>query len=280
LLEVRKLYDFGRVDASTIVACVKMNQAADFCCLTFGYKDVPYAGMRRALPAPRQALEYQQKPPARRRWTRRVVAGVIGILTLLIVARVGPVAWRQVRMLSLQRKCLTYSAPAGSVIASIPGGTATPLPEWQAMYMLVSGNALQSSGTVFVHELVSTDGDRRLVGVDASWRTVGEHLYVAFTSRVIALGTAFTPPREIVNDWDPTAIADLGNVSPSDQFQVMAGEVDAEDPSHFILKITRGDQTFACDGWLLHNDKVVIQQRLTSPATQPRSIPDFPEALQ
>src|SRR5206468_739510 len=116
-------------------------------------------------------------------------------VVLLLIAAVGvflaawgPRTWQQYQLLSLQRKCLDYTAPASQIVFDdrkdslpqlrrsdpevLPGMAKSahvgrvPL-VWQQYYARISPPGLQSHGTAFLHRLRSPSGNQRLVGVEA-----------------------------------------------------------------------------------------------------------------
>jgi hypothetical protein len=226
--------------------------------------------MRRGLPGPKSTLQYQQKPAAILRWRRRAVPIVIVLLTLFVLWRVTPLAWRNLRVLPLQRACMSYTADPTQPVATFPGGGSAPLAKWEAFYALASGDNLQSSGTVFLHERTSEAGQRRLVAVDVlSFLMNVNEQYTTLYPRAIVPGSAFALPRPVVRSI-PQEGLQLGKMRPLNPTSIYPGQADPDDASHFTIRLVHGETTTIVDGWLRNDDAVLLQPRKP---TWPSSLP-------
>jgi hypothetical protein len=234
--------------------------------------------MRRALPGPKSTLQYQKKPAAILRWHRRAVPIAIALLTLFVLWRVTPLAWRNLRVLPLQRACMTYTADPAQPVATYPGGGSAPLANWEAFYALASGDNLQSAGTVFLHERTSEDGQRRLVAVDLLSYTMAASAeqYATLYPRVVIPGSAFVLPRPVVRSI-PQEGLQLGKMRPLNPTSIFPGEADPADASHFTIRLVHGETTTIVDGWLRNDDRVLLQPRQP---TWPASLPTTMESAQ
>src|SRR4051812_23793610 len=126
--------------------------------------------MPRALPPPSPPpLDYAPPLPWRRtRTARRIVLGTIVLTTVLVAWRFAPRAWHQARLLYWQRQCMNHVAPSGQVVYSQKDSVALVAPEWARFYELLSPPGGRPNATLFLHELHSPSGNRRLVEVECS----------------------------------------------------------------------------------------------------------------
>src|SRR5262245_23180619 len=124
--------------------------------------------MPRALPPPSPPpLDYAPPIPWRRtRTARRIVLGTILLTTVLVAWRFAPRAWYQARLLYWQRQCMNYSTPSGQIVFSAKDSVSLLAPEWSRFYGLLSPPGSPPNATIFLHEMRSPAGNRRLVEVE------------------------------------------------------------------------------------------------------------------
>jgi hypothetical protein len=211
-------------------------------------------------------LEYA--PPApwhRRRGARRAMIFATLLLAGLTAWRIGPQAWRHTQLLYWQNKCMNYTAPADQVVFSANDGSKVVPKEWTRFYELLSPPGQFSMGTVFLHERVAPNGNRRLVGVDVGSMADSSLQYTFLYPRSFVPGTAFSAP--VVRSHLDVAV--LSNTFESDKYY--AGQLDESDKSHFTLRLVRGQSETIIDGWLKDDDGVLLEARTSPPpaSTQP-----------
>jgi hypothetical protein len=222
--------------------------------------------MPRALPSPTPpTLEYAPLAPwHRRRGARRAMILATLLLAGLSAWRFAPGAWRHAQLLYWQDKCMNYTAPADQVVFSATDGSKLVPEEWTRFYELLSPPGQFSMGTVFLHERIAPNGNRRLVGVDVSSMADSSLQFTFLYPRAFVPGTAFSAPANcshVSGGWI--------HFFESDKYY--AGQVDDSDKSHFTLRLLRGQSETIIDGWLKDDDLVLLEARATpSPAsTQP-----------
>jgi hypothetical protein len=200
-------------------------------------------------------LEYSPSPPwHKRRAISRALILIALLLAAVVVWRGKPFIARQVQLCYWQNKCLTYNAP--------PDREANFVPEaWNNYYTLLSPPGAQSNGTAFLHERISPKGNRRLVAVDSGAMSRGrDALGIFFVARVFTPGTFLRPPVEIPIGFEQCRMEARPGL------KILAGQVDANNPSHFTIEIHSPDArgTIAkiiIDGWLRDDDSALLEPR-------------------
>jgi hypothetical protein len=199
----------------------------------------------------------------RRRTVSRVLIAGAMALALGAFARQIPWLWRHAQLLYWQRQCVRYTFSPQQLILTIPVSTtpAVIAPPWQALYTLMSHPGMRSDGTVFLHELVSPAGHRRLVavGMNLAWN----HHFFSCGTRVIALGNLSSDPKEIIAG---AAVEEFANIPRP--IRVFGGVADPSDPSHFTFAVEDGSDHDEMNGWLLDDDLVRLEFHQNA-STQP-----------
>jgi hypothetical protein len=223
-------------------------------------------------------------PPHRRRAFTRVV--VIAAILAALLAAWGhiPQFRERVRLFRLQRSCLHYKPPDGTIALRLSPATSksqfrvsvaqsTTAQPWVTLYATLSPPGLKSDGTAFVHERTSPAGHRRLVCVDLSGDSLGYKgrglslpfvsTELVFTTKVFEVGT-FTVPKEF-----PIGRFLYCTTPPDVPVTVAYGKADDKDDSHFTIELDADDVTRIIDGWLLDDDRLVLEFRDGDHATPP-----------
>jgi hypothetical protein len=208
-------------------------------------------------------LEYAPRPPAMQsaKLRRGVLIAVIAALVCGTVI-IAPKIINYVQLLQYQRQCLTYTAsPTQVVLETAPTTTMAILvpPQWTAYYMPIGGG-FQTSGTAFLHERTSPQGERLLVAVDVNIIALTPTNVAALAARIIRPGSVFRGPRAgrsaTLGDgsqlrFDPT----------NDRLTIFAGQPDPTDASHFTIDYDQNGVRHTLDGWLIDNETVKIESR-------------------
>lgn len=256
-----------------------------------------YSATRMDAPTPVESappLQYAARPSwhARRRVRLALLVGVLVILAVvgaLAWKRYGPRLQKRMQMLSLQRSCLAYVPPTGTVLYA-QDGTDTPasqpwkrflsmkaLPAWQTFqerhvepHGPLQSGGLQSQGTLFVGERRSPADNRRLVAVDLRMSWNNRNWYATVEKRAVVPGTLRTEPRET---WGGPPAADLTSTNLVGQredlfifdwnrkVKLFAGRPDPADPSHFTIDYELDGRHGTIDGWLRDDDAVDLKLR-------------------
>jgi hypothetical protein len=209
-----------------------------------------------------------------RRW-----AMLAGFVLLLVVSLwLVPRTYRHIQLLKWQSRCLGYTAPASEVVydndpsetkrlLTLPGGylqdprdgAAYRLPiEWIQFY-LAAGFGPQSSGTVFLHERTSPNGERVLLALDLVFNPFSQDRVMSMGERVITPGTALRSPRQL-----PSALRGDGaqiTIGVGKRLRVFAGQPDPNNASHFTIDYELDGARITLDGWLQDAQTVKIEIR-------------------
>jgi hypothetical protein len=208
------------------------------------------------------------------RWLIRLV--ILAVLAALIW-KLGPVAWRRVRLLYWQHSALRYAAPPDQVVYdNVPGDAkellktagyyeeneddgrvSFPVKAWQQFYAVFSPPGRNSLATLFVHERSNIHGTRLIVieatvGLYSMSSSGGELL----TATVFKPGSLFSEP-ELLLDGDTCDVFHPRGA----RFKYFAGQPDPKDPTHFTIDCQIDGKPMKIDGWLRDDDKIDISTR-------------------
>lgn len=209
-------------------------------------------------------LDYANEPAAavaRRRTLRRAVAAASVLAIVLASVKWLAPAWHHAQLLYWQGKCLTYTpASAGPVVQSSVGGRcATP---WREFYDRFSPPGRKPLSTVFLHELRTPSGARRLVAVEAETFTSSGSIpdaEVSLDYHVIAPGALWRRPKLVTSaPARPTFYYEGGE---GNHFDVHPGRPDPADPTHFTFDVRWRERTVTLDGWLRDDDTILLEPR-------------------
>jgi hypothetical protein len=196
---------------------------------------------------------------------RRIILLVVLLGCGLASAKWLRAGWDHARLLYWQRKCLAYSAPADRVIDQ---SGKQSVKEWQEFYALLSPPGRKAAPVVFLGEMRTRGGRKRLVAVEVS--LVGASTFdgvIWFDYHVIEPGGLWHRPRLVKNDFDTVVVwkSEASNV------KLFAGQRDPGDPSHFKITFeTHARQSSPAragviDGWLQENDTISSETRKSAP---------------
>src|SRR5262249_20853157 len=156
-------------------------------------------------------------------------------------------ALRRVELYGLQRQCLLHKpARDASAIGVVPDC-------WFRFYAKLSPPGLVSQGTVFLHEMKTPAGQRRMVAVDLVRACVNSRGGYDAVPRVFTLGSPMHLPRELRcrTSW----------FSFSGDVRVDVAELDPSDLSHFTFRYSKDGQESFVDGWLSDDDTITLEHR-------------------
>jgi hypothetical protein len=217
---------------------------------------------------PDQPLDYAPPLPMRkRRIVRRIVVGILVVLTTTVLFHQGPGLWDRLSLYYFQQKCMKYSAAPDTVVVEIENGKVTNsivASEWKQFYALYSPPGFQSVATLFLHGRTPRQGRPILVAVDLSVAgnsaaNTNFHLIVV---RTFLPGTPVRSARLFTSEMQ---VRQIGAVS-----KIFAGQPDPENPQHFTIKMQMQDGSVNIwDGWLSANDDTVKIQPRTAETTTP-----------
>jgi hypothetical protein len=236
-------------------------------------------------------IDYAPAPPGqkRHRLIRRVALGLAVLALVGIAVKIGPAAWRHVRVLYWQHRAMAYAPPADQVVyddgpAEAPkllmqAGTIAGANDsvflsnepWDRLYELISPPGGRPRPTLFLHERRNSKGERRLVVVQESWigtssnalfanangtsRTADEPF--AMRATVLAAGSIFRYPTELNGDQSVPAfmVPSYLFLQPT-HFRWYAGQFDPKDASHFTIHGRMNGKSITVNGWLRDDDRV------------------------
>jgi len=208
-------------------------------------------------------LDYAPTLPWRR--TRRA-RHLFALLFFLPLAGGAALLYPRVRdqwqVLEWQSRCMAAPVPPGAVVFKTSSGgvsDAAGVPfAWRNLYATISPPGLASGSTVFLQEMRTPAGKRRLVAVDIDQVTMrlpfrGPH-HLSLSARVIRPGAGIIGPQLLSTSDHSVVIADENS-------RIVAGARDPADPSHFTFTYECAGRSTVYDGWLRDDDNVDIQER-------------------
>lgn len=211
-----------------------------------------------------QQLDYAS--PSRRKVKRRVVMAVAALALLAGGWKYGPGAWDHARLLYYQGKCLEYGGAADEVVYEDDGRTVI-----RSRYSadLAKYNGVRSppgakqGALLFMHEMRTAEGERRLVTVEASLRMgIFSAPRIEYERSAMKLADLYSQRRG--NTLVTTSCSserpslDDGKVYP---LKIFAGQIDPQDPSHFTIRFEIGGMQGVLDGWLESDGHIRLEER-------------------
>jgi hypothetical protein len=228
-------------------------------------------------------LQYAPRPSLRR---PKIVRRAVLLVVFAGVVAAGVWWLPRVRdralLYALQRQCMNHSPPADEVVyaqgveraAALmsdaryrhfagPPQAAFFVPNyWSDFYAALSRPGFKSHGTVFLGEIQTPSGERRLVGVDL---VIDSSTEVLLTARVVEPGSLLKPPRLLT-----TGIYRFPSAALLER-PVKPAHVNPQDPTHVVLFGGR------IEGWLrddeTHDYVELYQRDLTPPAPSSQASP-------
>jgi hypothetical protein len=191
-------------------------------------------------------LSYDTAVGRPNRWVRRgLLLAAIAIALGFGSVWIGPL-WRQSQLLWWQHKCMVH----------VPSGQRYPK-EWDR-FAALANPGIRMQGTLFVHEVISPAGHRRLVAVVLGGYYTGSSPIPGpgevFTTWIVAPAEFPIHPARVVDIESTPVWQTSTTVSTFDE-----GWADPADRSHFQLNLGPGMPVF--DGWLRDDDKIHLEVR-------------------
>jgi len=229
-------------------------------------------------------VDYAKPPPwYRRRAVRWVALLAVILLVSPLAVRLTQFAQGRWQVHQLYAACASLAAapaaapptvvydedPAGyaalaklpqySMVGSLNGPAAFFVqPTWKAFCAAAGAGQIQSYGTLFVGELRTPGGTRRLVGVDITgWFRGGPSPILSTHVRTFEP----TPPMQL----PPQRAGTTTNVSlgkGEGVLRVFAGRRDPSDASHFTIEFSVSGRAGVIDGWLKEDGSVLLEPRM------------------
>jgi hypothetical protein len=209
-------------------------------------------------------------------------------------------ALQQRRLMQRQQQCrsvcLSFSLPAGTVVydddvnranallltsggyidaalsmGGVRGAALLPTPAWDAYSAALSGIVRPAlprvAPIIFLHERTSPAGQRRLVAVQVG-RTTGRpdnqiyfHPYVdPPTSVAVSMSSTLGNTTLLVHPASGPRLLEMFR-TPTETTALYAGQIDANDPSHFTIDYLLNNRMETIDGWLNDDDTVSLVPR-------------------
>src|ERR1700728_3449167 len=205
-------------------------------------------------------LNYAPKPPVAARisrWLYRLVfAGAIAAAFVFW----GPGLWRWGNFLYWQHCCLIYWQPPTHVVRETSNFTiihpelCPPLNSMQRY--LEDGTA--DDGTIFLHEIQTPSGSRRLVLLSLS----ASHPQIIASPLEFGCVQWSATPHERLLSCNSIEMPDLAGpfISPR-HWKFFAGQPDLSNPSHFTFDFELDGARHTCDAWLKDDGELIVSQR-------------------
>jgi hypothetical protein len=204
-----------------------------------------------------RVLDYGVPPLSHRRLYRRIFKAILFIGLIAAAITLGPTAWKWGQYVYWQERCLNYQAPPNQIIFS----TASPptAGTWSGTTCLPAANfaSVGSGGgsgiDIFVHEMRRPDGMRCLVQVEAH----------PFPGNIL---DGFDPGLEYyvwtLPTWPVARLVQHGytfeTIFSGTPWQIYAGQLDPNNPSHFTFDCTHYGHRYTCDAWLNNSDQLTV----------------------
>ena len=223
-------------------------------------------------------VEYAKPPPWYRRRAVRWIA-LLGVLFLVspLVVRLGQFAqnrWHVHQLYAANAAAPPADAPVYdedpasyarlsklpqySTVGSLNGPAAFLVqPRWKKFCAAAGAGQIQSYGTLFVGELHTPAGLRRLVGVDITgWFRGGPSPILSTHVRTFEP----TPPMQLPPQRSGTTI-NVALGKGEGILRVFAGRRDPSDASHFTIEYIVGGRAGMIDGGLKDDGSVLLEPR-------------------
>ena len=148
--------------------------------------------------------------------------------------------------------------PEYSTVGSLNGPAAFLVqPKWKEFCAAAGAGQIQSYGTLFVGELRTPGGTRRLVGVDVTgWFRGGPSPVLSTHVRTFEPTPAMQLPPQRSGNTINVALGKSEGI-----LRVFAGRRDPSDASHFTIDFTVGGRAGTVDGWLKEDGTMLLEPR-------------------
>ncbi|MGE5609027.1 MAG: hypothetical protein ACM359_07220 [Bacillota bacterium] len=249
------------------------------------------------MTTPPPLLDYAPQAPWYRRRRLLILAAVLAMLLgASFLAHWGWSKRDHWQLLLVQRRCMHYLAPPGTVVFRQPAdlqsqdqavkrSLASPAPvptPWNNLRFKCTfppgastsfHGTSSSHGTLFLHQRTSPAGNTRLVIVDLNLAWAPRFTILYANKMVVQPASLRSPPKLVWAGNIPGDITvldlvgrrqDLLRPPYGKEIKCLFGQPDPADASHFTIDILIDGQTHIIDGWLRDDDTVMLKVR--SPA--------------
>src|SRR5205814_10643754 len=119
---------------------------------------------------------------------------------------------------------------------------------WAKYYGSFAPPGVHSLGTIFLHELRTPAGARRLISLDVVNADALLERTCSIEIRVLEPATMTKLPQENWSDYRPLLVFN------SEPCTIYAGQLDPADPSHFTFTVNASGERQMFDGYLQGNE--------------------------
>ena len=231
---------------------------------------------------PAQPLQYQPQKHARRNRKIFQLSVLVIVLTIAYIAiKHGPTWYRTIKLLSNQRTCLNYSAPADQIVFETNPAKVAMLAN-DANYVIVNGCAYRKPpadwldidptggwglrranvanppmALIYLHEF-SVKNEKRLIGIERRAGTAeSPHFLPGYDIEVRNFSVA-TLKNPISNELAMAFPIDvIDTITPKLDMRIYAGQPVANDPSRFTVRYENNGEKFEVklhvdqNGWIV-----------------------------
>ena len=227
-------------------------------------------------------LDYAKRPPRARRIALLIFALLVLTALVPLTIKYARATAERFELRRLYARCAALAASPDTLIYDEDpieykkllrqpdylevGGHHGPLAfrtlgPWE-QFIEANHGRISTNGTLFVGELTTPSGQKRLVGVDITgWSRGGPVILFTYAR-------TFTPVTLTRLPTLTTSTPSLNLGRTEGILRLLAGQADASDASHFTVRYTLDGREGVIDGWLKDDGTILLEPRPV-PATMP-----------
>ena len=228
-------------------------------------------------------LDYARRPPRAKRIALLVLLLAVATALVPLTLKYARSAAERIELRRLYSRGAQHVAAADAVVYDEDpvsqkallggakyqqvGGHHGPIafrtvPQWE-QFVAANRGRISSHGTLFLGELATPSGRKRLVGVDITgWSRGGPVILFTYARTFTPVTLAKLPAM--------TASSPSLNLARGEGIlRLFAGQADPSDPAHFTIRYTFDDQPGVIDGWLKDDGTVLLEPRSAPPGSFP-----------